>query len=259
VTQITFLGTCSGTEPMPDRKHVSFVIEQDEQVYWFDAGECCSRTAHLMGIDLLSVRAIFISHPHMDHIGGLPNLVWTMAKLDSRNQDPTRSLKGKHVDLFIPDLSVWHGIHGMFSLRSFPFDLAVKRCEDGVIYDDSILRVTALHNKHIGEPAPGDPWRSFSLRIEAGDKRIVYSGDVAHVSEIQPLLAGCDLFLMETGHHRVEEICHYLRDNDLKVGQLAFIHHGRAILADAEGEAEKARAILGRDVLITDDGMSLSL
>ena len=62
--KITFLGTCSGTEPMPNRKHVSFVIEHAGAVYWFDAGEGCSYTAHLAGIDLLSTRAVFISHTH---------------------------------------------------------------------------------------------------------------------------------------------------------------------------------------------------
>ena len=62
---LTFLGTCAGTEPMPDRKHTSFAIEYNGKVYWFDAGAGCSYTAHLLGIDLLSVRAIFISHTHM--------------------------------------------------------------------------------------------------------------------------------------------------------------------------------------------------
>ena len=58
---LTFLGTCAGTEPMPDRKHTSFAIEYNGKVYWFDAGAGCSYTAHLLGIDLLSVRAMFFS------------------------------------------------------------------------------------------------------------------------------------------------------------------------------------------------------
>lgn len=52
--KITFLGTCSGTEPYPDYRHSSFVIEHNESVFWFDAGESCSYSAYLLGIDFLS-------------------------------------------------------------------------------------------------------------------------------------------------------------------------------------------------------------
>ena len=260
--KVTFLGTCSGTEPMPDRKHVSFVVEQGENVYWFDAGEGCSRTAHLSGVSLLAVCAIFISHTHLDHIGGLPNLLWTMAKLDRRNEDPSRGLSGKRVELFIPDLSVWRGIHRMLSWRAFPFELIAKDYRDGLIYEDGAVGVTALHNRHLGAPEKAENWRSFSFRIEAGNKSVVYSGDVADVRELEPILDGCDLLLIETGHHRVEDICVYLRDSRTRFGQLGFIHHGRAILADSEREAQKARTILARDVpgdkvLIAEDGMTL--
>ena len=69
-------GSCSGTEPMEGRHHTSVAFEINDRFYWFDAGENCSYTAHLMGVDLLKISDIFISHTHMDHIGGLANLLW---------------------------------------------------------------------------------------------------------------------------------------------------------------------------------------
>ena len=81
--KIYFLGTCAGTEPMPDRKHASVAIECGDAIYWFDAGEGCSYTAHNMGLDLLRVKKIMISHTHMDHVGGLGNLLWNIRKLSS--------------------------------------------------------------------------------------------------------------------------------------------------------------------------------
>ena len=80
--KLWFFGTCSGTEPLPGRHHVSFALESEGGLYWFDAGEGCSYTAKLAGADLLAVKKIFISHTHMDHVGGLGNLLWNIRKLE---------------------------------------------------------------------------------------------------------------------------------------------------------------------------------
>ena len=261
--KLTFLGTCSGTEPMPGRKHVSFVIEHGGGVYWFDAGEGCSYTAYRLGIDLLAVRAIFITHTHMDHIGGLGNLLWNMRKLNGIASGGPRSLTGKTVKVFIPDLEVWEaqmrllsGTEGAFRID---YTLDARRFDDGVIYDEDGLRVRARHNRHLGEPAPGEHWRSFSFRIDAGDKSVVFSGDVAGVDELTPLLEHCELLLMETGHHRVEDVCRTLRQGPHAPARLGFIHHGRAVLDDPERELQKARDLFGENVFIADDGMRVEV
>ena len=259
--RLTFLGTCAGTEPMPGRQHTSFVVEHRGQVYWFDAGAGCSRTAHLLGIDLLAVRAIFISHTHMDHIGGLANLLWDIRKLNGRQTDPQRRLAAKGIDLFIPDLQVWQGIlqmlQGTEGQFNIDFGLEARRYGDGLVFSEGDFQVRALHNLHMGAPPPGQAWKSHCLRLEAEGEVVVFSGDIKEVGELDPLLAGCDLLLVETGHHRVEDICTYARKKSVQ--RLGFLHHGRAILADPEGEASKARRIFGERVFLAEDGMSIDL
>ena len=55
---IHILGSCAGTEPMPGRNHTSLTLSVGDRLYFFDAGESCSWTAHRLGLDLLQTRAI---------------------------------------------------------------------------------------------------------------------------------------------------------------------------------------------------------
>lgn len=256
--KLYFFGTCAGTEPMPGRKHTSFAIEKDGEIYWFDAGEGCSYTAHLMGVDLMSVHNIFISHTHMDHVGGLANLLWNIRKINQR----TGKMSGKKINVFIPNKKTFDGIMQLLKQTEGDFKIDFTICrkgiQDGEIYNQDGFNVTALHNNHLKREEDGS-WLSFSFLIEAEEKKIVYSGDVGSISDIDSLIQNCDLLLMETGHHTVEDVCNYIMDTNKEVGVLGFIHNGRAILANPERELKKAKDILGDRVFITEDGMTMKI
>lgn len=254
--KLYFLGTCAGTEPMPDRKHAAFALEIGEDLYWFDAGEGCSYTAHNLGIDVLKVKTVVISHPHIDHTGGLANLIWNIRKMHWVK----KSTAEKDIHIFMPDQGVWDGVMGLLHCSEGSFSLEAhlhpQPVRDGILFDDGTVRVTALHNLHV--PALQDQWKSFSFLIEAQGKRIVYSGDVKHYKELDPLIGnGCDGLIIETGHFGIDDVYAYTREKS--IGKVYFTHNGREILNHPDASAQKVAAHFGNSAVICFDGMTETL
>jgi ribonuclease BN (tRNA processing enzyme) len=242
---------------MAGRHHTSWTLQMGEDLFFFDAGECCSYTAHLLGLDLLKTRAIFISHPHMDHVGGLPNLLWTMRKLTTVRDDYTVF----ELPIFTPlpgqaeaIITMLQGTEGGFNTC---FNISIKQVRDGQLIQSPML-VEARHNSHLKPAANGD-WQAFSFRVSAKERVIAYSGDIGSIRELDGWSDSCDLLMMETGHHSPREVCAYLEAKQARIGRLLFVHHGRSILNDPAGELEECRKLTKIPVDIAEDRMSFTL
>ena len=251
--KICFLGSCSGTEPQLGRHHTSWVLQCRDELFWFDAGENCSHTAHLAGFDLRQSRAVFLSHPHLDLVGGLPNLFWNIAKIRARSRQPWQF----ELPIYTASLRQVQAVFDLLRETEFPCRSPMFRLREGVIWNDGIT-VEAAGNTHLPPEADGTP-RSFSFRIAAEGKKIVYSGDVGNIRELEGWLGGCDLLLMENGHNDPCEVCRYLAAAERGIGHLIFVHHGRAMLRDAENIMARCRELVQFPVDAAYDNMQMEL
>jgi ribonuclease BN (tRNA processing enzyme) len=209
----------------------------------------------------MDTRAIFVSHPHIDHVGGFANFLFCVMKLMGRYK---KTLRHGEIRLFFPDFTLLSAIKTVATGRAdgrLPFPLAENELRDGLLYEDENVRVTAIHNGHMGVPKEGEPYRSYSFLIEAEGKRIVFSGDVKAPSDLDPLLSGgADLLIMETGHHRVSDVCEYAKEKEVKA--LRFNHHGREIIEHRESVQRAIDAYAresGMSIVLCCDGMQETL
>ncbi len=248
--KLYFLGTCSGTEPMPARHHASVMLETGDRLFLLDAGESCSHTAHTMGLDLLKLKHILISHCHIDHVGGLANLFFVVNKL--RLVRGCDSLYGD-LEVFLPEEETFLGALSVLGARKSSPILS-HPVHEGLLLDDGAVKITAFKTSHLTPREDGSP-RSFSYRIEAEGKVVVYSGDVGHKGGYAELDAaigeGCDALLLETGHFSVEAACDFAKARPIR--HLYFTHHGREILNSPDGCRERIRSLLGERATVAED------
>ena len=253
MAKIHYIGTCSGTEPMPGMRHCCIVFEIGDAYYWFDAGEDCSYRAYLSGIDFMRIRAVFISHPHIDHIGGLANLFSRINKVISRYK---LTYAYDALQVHTPDAAMLDAVRrvgGGGKIPKYGYQLQDHVIADGVIYEDDRLRVTALHNCHLNETGENG-WHSYSFLLEFEGKRVIYSGDVKKPEELDALIGdGVELLIHETGHHTVDAVCTYADSRNVK--RLRFNHHGREIIGGREASDKRALACVC-DAKIAYEGMT---
>ena len=248
------LGTSAGTQPVEGFHHTSTALETNGCVYFFDAGECCAYTAHLCGLDLLKTRAIFITHPHMDHVGGLGNLLWYIRKVCRVTGSPLSS--GGNIDIFTP---CTESVDGFFTVLkntegNFQTDHThtVRKFADGVIYCDENIKVTANHTLHM--PENNGAFQSFSFTVECEGKTVVFSGDM-RLEDIERIVPeNCDAFFAETGHHRLETVCQALDEAGKNIKKIFFIHNGGYIMRDYPAAVRFLNELRGDGAVICRDG-----
>ncbi len=260
--KIHFFGTGAGTLPKADRYHLSFAIELENGIYWFDAGENCSHTAYLMGVNLHKIRSIFISHCHMDHIGGLGNLLWNIRKI---TQEDSRSLPiGKHIDVYVPIIESYDAVMNLLKNTEGNFECNYTHSshlvKDGLIFSSEFddIKVTAIHNNHIHHEE-GTPWVSYSYLIEAEGKKIVFSGDLRLEDLDNVLPDECDVFMMETGHHNAKEVCEAINNTGKKIKKLFFNHNGSRLLNNLDESLKIANELFDGEIMVCNDATSCTL
>ena len=193
-TSLVLLGTAGGPTPKPNRAAFAVAIRVGGDTYVIDCGNGVARQMVLAGIPLKSLRKIFITHHHSDHVadyGNLLLLAWAAdlaTPVESFGPPPLVAVTHQGLALNATDIATRMADEG----RVDPATLIIPHeiTAAGPVTADANVRVTAAIVDH-------PPLPSLAYRFDCPGRSIVISGDTRPSPALIALARGADVLVHE--------------------------------------------------------------
>lgn len=228
------------------RTTTMLAVEDDDSTYLVDCGADAIQRAQANGIDLDTIRALFLTHQHPDHVAGFPLLMerlWLSQRRDPLPiHGPASALDQARRCFDTFDTSSWD-------------DLFELEWRDVALDDDILVLETDQWSVHA---SPGDHGKVDVLGLRFTDRRteatITYSADTAPNSSIRALAQNTNILVHEAtgqhaGHSTAEQAARVAAQAE--VDQLVLVHLPPHV---SEGELEDARSRFDGPVSLGRDG-----
>ncbi len=244
--RITTLGTSHGDSTYC-RFNSSTLYESGDGLYLVDCGSPCEALLWRKNKDITRIRAVFCTHMHDDHAGGLTEIIKILVKY----ADPKN-----HTDIYLTEPGAEESLKNwLHAMRVYPREEVVsfKLTEAGKVYSDENITVSAYPTEHV-TPSRGRA-NSYSYVIEEGSKRIMHTGDLCADFHDYPKILFeeyFDLLVCESTHYdMVKAQPQFARS---RVGRLIFNHVGNNWHGDGESKLFEICKGLPYPVALAHDG-----
>lgn len=222
--------TCFGTGdgwPCSDRNHSSFLYRFGKTSVLIDCGEPIDRSYKASGLSYDAIDAIFLSHLHADHFGGLFMLLqgcW----LEHRRKPLTIHMPRRGIRPLRQMVEA-----GLIFEELLPFRLGFSPLKPGTKASVRGVRVTPFRTthlerlrKHFSASHRGADFNAHCFLLESGGVRAGHSADLGKPEDLAPLLQKpLELLVCEVAHFTPEQIFSYLGGH--QIGRILFTHLAR--------------------------------
>ncbi len=226
LVKIITLGTSHG-DPTHSRFNSATVFEVDQHLYLIDAGAPVNALMIRNKLPLQNLKAVFITHLHEDHVGGLSGLIKSLVKYPAADQHTTFLLPEEAA---IGALLGWMGaMHREWNPQLLSFGVTTP----GPTYQDGKINVTAIPTAHYENEKK--PFPSYAYRVTAGAKKFLHTGDLKWDFSDFPQEARHEAFdacICECTHFDVRIVQNILKKCNVK--RMIFNHVGNQWHGDGE-------------------------
>ncbi len=197
----TTLGTAGGPIPTPDRSEPANLLDAGGLTILVDTGDGTATQIARLGRGIGEVSAVFISHLHWDHAGGLAavlGLRWMNnfeTPITVYGPPGTRAVVDGVIASLRPQERVGFGTGARVADPAA--NITVVELADGQQVALNDLAVTARTNTHYDFSLEQVGTTSLSYRFQLGNRSITYSGDSGPSTALTELAQGTDVLVSE--------------------------------------------------------------
>jgi ribonuclease BN (tRNA processing enzyme) len=208
--RLLLLGTAGGPIPRLERSQPASAIIAGGRVYLIDAGDGVLRQMAAKHLRPGAVKALFLTHHHIDHIADVPALMidrWLLGNepaLDVYGPPGSAALVAGTLSAFRPvelaPVTIGGPPKPALAAAAIGHDLSPELKQPRLVYEDGNVRVLAIGVDHYHYPAGSAEARashSYAYRVEAGGKVFVFSGDTGPSEQLVTLAKGADYLICE--------------------------------------------------------------
>ena len=201
-SQFITLGTNAGPLAEANRSQPANALLVGDDLYLVDAGDGAAGQLAKAGLRLQNVDALFLSHNHFDHTGGVLAILGLRMQLNANETlmiygpPGTQTLVDGLLQGMAPAMRAGYGMPG----QSWSAHVEVTELIDGATVELANMTVTVAENTHFKIPEnSGAPEKAklLSFRFDLPDRSIVYTGDTGPSKAVEELAKGADVLVSE--------------------------------------------------------------
>jgi ribonuclease Z len=238
----------SGAVPTAARDTTALIVRSGRTACLVDVGGSPVQKLRRVRFDPLELTAVVVTHTHPDHVYGLPALIQCLLILGRTAPLPIYC-RVEHVPLVEKLL----GLFGLFD-EGLEVPIMPVATREGVrVLATADLVVTASPNVHGSMP-------NLAVRLDGGDRSLVYSSDTRPCAEVERLARGATVLVHEATFARPNPAEWHSTAREAGViargagvGRLYLAHVGYTVHEALRSHVAAARAGFGGTVAMAEE------
>ena len=216
--KIVLLGT-AGAVADGKRDNVSLVFISDLYHVLIECGGSAAHKLARLGLPYERLEDIIITHTHVDHVYGLPGLIFSMRYRDLLSHKELQRTTPLRIHCPEGAVANIHAILDVFGLQDntfFPIEIrGIPDQENALVFQNDLVTITSTPVEHV----PDLPTYGIKIVSASSGKTVVYSSDTRPSKRLIRFASQADLLFHECAglsQHPIPNI----HSNALQVGEV---------------------------------------